>query len=210
MSASEGYHLPPEQVEWNGVRFVPMVIILKRLQICFVAAGLALFTLAGHGNAATIGYNVVGGLDLDCTHNGGAVVGGCGFRAMFELTDPVMDGATGNVPANIMFELVDSSDTVLSSYNGPFTAATVVVLPNGDVTESDITDSPGNMTGYSLSAGFWSWALDGFSVPIDFVDLNGVSVTPKPIPLPAAAWLLLSALAGMGIMSWRRKSTESP
>lgn len=170
------------------------------LAICFapISAG-----------AATVGYNVEGALDLDCTHNSVTVTDGCAFNAMFELNDPVMDGSTGNVPVNIMFELLDSLNNVLSTYNGPFNAATVVVLASGDVTESDITD--GFITGYSLSANFWSWGLDGYSVPIDFGNLNGVSVStklkpPAVVPVPAAAWLFGTALIGLFGLSRRRKA----
>lgn len=176
---------------------------------CLVIS-LAILAPGEKANAATVGYNVEGGLDLNCTFNVDTeVLGGCKFRAMFDLTDPVMDGATGNVPTNIMFELLDMSDSVLSSFIGPFfDAATVIVQANGDVTESDITDGFG--TGYTLSADLWSWDLNGYFVPVNFAILNGVSVTAKqnsipPIPLPAAAWLFLSAIGSLGLLKWRRR-----
>ncbi len=174
---------------------------------CLVVS-LAILAPAGKANAATVGYNVVGGLDQNCSFQADEVEGGCKFRAMFDLSDPVMDGITGNVPTNIMFELLDTSDNVLSSFNGTFNAATVVVQANGDVAESDITD--GADTGYTLSADFWSWGLGGYFVPVDFVTLNGVSVSAKldsipPVPLPAAAWFLLSALGSLGLLKWRRR-----
>ena len=160
-------------------------------------------------SAATIGYNVEGALDLDCTLNTILVTDGCKFNAMFELIDPVLDGSTGNVPVNIMFELQDALNNVLSTYNGPFNAATVVVLGSGNVIESDITD--GAITGYSLSANFWSWDLDGYSVPVDFDNLNGVSISTKTnlsvIPIPATVWLFGTALIGLIGFNRRRKST---
>jgi len=38
---------------------------------------------------------------------------------------------------------------------------------------------------------------------IDFA--GGVEFVPSPVPLPAAAWLLLSGLAGLGVLGRRRK-----
>ena len=174
---------------------------------CCIVASCVIFAPAERANAITIGYNVAGALDLDCTLNAVSVTDGCAFNAMFELIDPVMDGSTGNVPVNIMFELLDASNNVLSSYNGPFNAATVIVLASGDVIESDITD--GAITGYSLSANFWSWDLDGYLVPVDFGNLNGVSVSTKPslppVPLPATVWLLLSAIGSLVLLSRRHR-----
>ncbi len=175
---------------------------------CCIVASCAILAPAEKANAATVGYNVLGGLDDDCAFNSINVEGGCSFRAMFDLTDPVMDGSTGNLPVNIMFELLDEQNNVLSSFSGSFNAQTVIVQASGVVTESDITD--GADTGYTLSADFWSWGLDGYSVPVFFGDLNGVSVTAKPgqvpaIPLPAAAWLLLSAIGSLGLLNWRRR-----
>ena len=43
--------------------------------------------------------------------------------------------------------------------------------------------------------------------PWAFSDITNVEVSssPSPIPLPASAWLLLTALSGIGLLGWRRK-----
>lgn len=103
---------------------------------------------------------------------------------------------------------MNSDDTVLDTFNGPFNAATVVVSPNGPVIESDVTNIPGNDTGYTLSADFWSWNLNGYVVPIDFGSPNGVDVSAKVIPLPAAAWFFLTARGGLGLVGARRRGRD--
>ena len=44
------------------------------------------------------------------------------------------------------------------------------------------------------------------AVPGQHMSINGFQLTgPAPVPLPAGAWLLLSALGGLGLTGWRRK-----
>ena len=39
-------------------------------------------------------------------------------------------------------------------------------------------------------------------------DLGG-GINPPPIPLPAAAWLLLSGIGGLGVMGWRKRRADA-
>jgi hypothetical protein len=65
------------------------------------------------------------------------------------------------------------------------------------------TSTIGNATStqYANSTGFASWLLNGAGV-LTYTVPGEVSV----VPLPAAAWLLLSALAGFGAVTRRRQA----
>ena len=43
----------------------------------------------------------------------------------------------------------------------------------------------------------------------DYDDYVGILVASTPVPLPAAAWLLLSGLAGFGAVARRRKAATT-
>ena len=79
---------------------------------------------------------------------------------------------------------------------------------------------PGAVIGYLLSAtsGLYQSPLlnDSNFNPrnISHVSLysrdNGGGITPPdPIPLPAAAWLLLSGIGGLGVMGWRKRRADA-
>ena len=40
-------------------------------------------------------------------------------------------------------------------------------------------------------------------------DIGGGTPPPNPIPLPAAAWLLLSGIGGLGVMGWRKRRADA-
>ena len=46
-----------------------------------------------------------------------------------------------------------------------------------------------------------------FGVP--FYYIAAADFTPAPVPVPAAVWLILSGLAGLGLAGWRRGQTAA-
>jgi hypothetical protein len=76
----------------------------------------------------------------------------------------------------------------------------------GDVLESTNTYSDKTLVDLGLTAGtsyVWTWGsgdtADSFTLTI------GETTTAPPVPLPAAAWLLLSGLAGLGAVGRRKR-----
>jgi len=90
----------------------------------------------------------------------------------------------------------------------PFVAAGMLVL------QTTSSAYAGTVLGYSLSNGLPNTELGSFSTSFSTTTslaainntLWGFAEPPiPPVPLPAGAWLLLSALGGLGFAGWRRK-----
>ena len=80
-----------------------------------------------------------------------------------------------------------------------------------------VTVVPGSTTGAPLAPQLGAWWFTIENVKFDKVTfqsttnnaLEFANYTTTPIPLPAAGWLLLTALGGLGVMARRRKNAAA-
>ena len=83
-----------------------------------------------------------------------------------------------------------------------------VFAPGGALLGSFLQDGTGGF--FDISSLVANAAIGGFRLTaLDGDDFSVETLTLTPVPLPAAAWLLLTALSGMGLLGWRRKRTAA-
>lgn len=104
---------------------------------------------------------------------------------------PINPPRTGDVMSLVFYTIAQSAEP-LSPPLYPDTSLGQAPLAAG---------TPNLSVGFGLNSVRW---VDGI-----FVDANGISATynsssVSPVPLPAAAWLLLSALTGIGVAQMRK------
>ncbi len=101
------------------------------------------------------------------------------------------------------------------TFSGNTTAAPTLVASAGTTSESFLlpvsTDPSGTWTGYDLffvatgaSSVITFTGSGGIQDQTAYLGLDNASVTP--IPLPAAAWLLLSGLGGFGVFARKKRA----
>lgn len=170
-------------------------------------AGLAAFLVGNIGSeahAVTYGDgDIVGGNDCagvlgtppNCVLNGSSMI------VKFDFND---DG-TMEPPEFGNFATIDGSEFMISFDMGGMSSGSWTYTPGvGDP----------SITGWTVKAGpqfkvFLGTGLSGFWDTPDGKDISHITFfngpPPNPIPLPAAAWLLLSGIGGLGVMGWRKQ-----
>lgn len=105
-------------------------------------------------------------------------------------------------PSDTWYFNVASASTVtvfLTAYEG--VTSLVGNLFASDDTNIGTVNTGGSLT-LTLGAGLYHLVVDGSDGTPDYVAFAKLG---QPVPLPAAAWLLVSGLAGLGAMARRRK-----
>ena len=165
------------------------------------------FLLTANGRVTPINYPGALNTAANGINDGGVVVG-----------DYTMDG-TGygfirNPSGTLSFVSFDGLDTVLYGINGSGTAVGWYLNAAGDpqgLIDNDGVLSTFNYPGTSFTRLYGINDLGQIVGTADgLVELNGnlvyedIGFVASPVPLPATAWLLLSALGGLGIAGFRR------
>ena len=188
---------------------------MKTLSILALAAGLGL--AAGAASAATVDFtfdpgdssvtNNVSNLSTTIVNTPVAFSLGTGDLFSFDAVQFTADGwgiwGSGSITANLAFNPPGATATVPGSASG-VTTTLWGTLYNGVASFStvDFTDGLGSTFSIALSSVNFS-NCGGLHQPkcISKATVTGVDV----IPLPAAGWLLLGGLAGLGGLAARKR-----
>ncbi len=87
------------------------------------------------------------------------------------------------------------SDTDVSSFSG----SKAFVVPTNTVETFEV-----GVEGDAIARGNFNVSVDP-ALTLDAADVSGGTLYVSPVPLPAAAWLLLSGLGGVGALARRRR-----
>jgi hypothetical protein len=156
-------------------------------------------------SSATLSTGAAGGslhMAGNFSQTGGAVTfniapNGTGGYLESELVFDPGNGA-GIYNANILFDFVDGADPLAFEKSGLFSSNTFFKESDGSTLNAAAL--------YALLSGdTFSIDSDGYNVShFAFDAANGVTaLTESPVPIPAAAWLLLSGLGTLGVFSRR-------
>lgn len=197
------------------------------------AATYGVFNITGNANAGTAGqfsFDVVdagGGLvDITLANDAGGVPSSIeqwnfddsdglfasasifsftGTNVAFSAGNPVLPGGNSMTPQFTSdFGFVAGNPAPQKGINAG-ESLTVRLTLNGGFAFADVIAS---LSDSDLRMGFHVIAYrDGGSDSfVNNPDPNGGGDLP-PVPLPAAAWLLISGLGGLGVMGWRKRRT---
>ena len=88
-----------------------------------------------------------------------------------------------------------------------------LAVPKGYVSGSSLSGESffynTTLAGLGLTTGTFVWTWGSDASADSFTLKIGETTTAPPVPLPAAAWLLLSGLAGLGVVGRRKRSEAS-
>ena len=146
--------------------------------------------------------NLGGCVDLDgSTHQAGPLITSGTFNLAaghtYRLSAEISGNQLGAVPNNLIFGFANT-------FNVPLAAQTILgIASTSPFTLYSVLFTP--TTAVSVEVFFYDILGTDNQGPI----LDDVSVTDTAVPLPAAAWLMLSGLAALGAVARRRISAAT-
>ena len=187
---------------------------MKKLSIMALAAGLGL--AAGAASAATVDFtfdpsdssvtNNVTGLSTTIVNAPVSFSLGTGDLFSFDAVQLTGSGwslwASGNITADLVFNPPGVTATVPGSVSGVVTISGYLAAGVASFSTVDFADGLGSTFSIALSSVNLKYC-GGLHQPkcISEATVTGVDV----IPLPAAGWLLLGGLAGLGGLAARKR-----
>ena len=203
--------------------------------IAAVVAGAAVLGMAGtRADAATFACNSVASPIPDVTsyvtgtsgcefsnvlgNDSEADVNAEEFFGFSDWTFVARDNNLNGTDEGVTAALTISGNTKSGSWSIAGMANTdfMLVFKGGNLNNT----VPGSVIGYFLSTVSGSYRSpllndnnfnprDISHVSLYSRDSGGGITPPNPIPLPAAAWLLLSGIGGLGVMGWRKRRADA-
>ena len=184
-----------------------VIFQVKRCLMPLIAALLLIFT--GIVSAALVSYNYSTPMQSDC--KSGADVEPCFIRGMFDIDSDFFGLPVDNPPVNVMFELVRNDGVIIDSFLGiPNRPSSTETTATGQIIDFGLTHFEFGVLNLLLFDTQAIWSAEGvigeFGHRYELFDSNDILITPKVIPIPAAAWLFGTALIGLVGFSRRRKA----
>lgn len=194
----------------------------KNIFLPSVAALMALSGITGPHTAAasTISWNGTGCMSAPCSGSTTAI-GSLGSPATINFNDNnitagtmVTDDWTFSVPASVFSGSVTGDQIDLSSFQVSGTVDTFSLFSgtpgSGTLISSGTVSSPFSQVilGTVVSSGSYYLEIQAHTDSGSIGSYGGVMVN-APIPLPASAWFLASAICTLGLLAGRRAKDRS-